>query len=171
MCLIPPHNFGPPERCYYDVVTEHPGFVVHPFGQGQALYLPWLPGGLFYRQGHTNTTDFCADLLEGVVGLRPVGGNLPPMVEVTVFEKTDGSAQLVHLVNGSGHFGNSFFAPVPMTNLSVVIPCDQSPESVWGLRQDQACPHTWKEPDAQRPGVLTIQVPSLELFEAIQITF
>ena len=32
--LIPPHRFGPPERCYYDIVTEQPGFVIHLFGQG-----------------------------------------------------------------------------------------------------------------------------------------
>jgi hypothetical protein len=171
MHLIPPHNFGPPERCYYDIVTEHPGFIVHPFGQGQALYLPWLPGSLFYRQGHTNTTDFCADLLEGIAGLCPVGGNLPPMVEVTLFEKEDGSAQLIHLVNGSGHFGNSFFAPVPMTNLNVVIPCNRSPKQVLGLRQGQAFSYTWENTETKRPGELTIHVPYLELFEAIRIMF
>jgi hypothetical protein len=190
MHLIPPHNFGPPERCYYDIVTEHPGFITHPFGQGQALYLPWLPGSLFYRQGHTNTTDFCADLLEGIAGLRPIGGNLPPMVEVTVFEKQDSGAQLIHLVNGSGHFGNSFFAPIPMTDLSIVLPWGNTPveilrqaqddttvqppeiprqaqddTEVWGLRQNQAYAYTWEN------GKLTIQVPHLGLFEAIRVTF
>ena len=51
----------------------------------------------------------------------PIGGNLSPMVEVTWFEKVDGSSQLVHLVNGSGHFGVSFYEPVKMVDLEIEL--------------------------------------------------
>ena len=161
--LVPPHNFGPPERCYYTQVTDHPGVVIHPFGKGKAVYIPWKPGALFHRQGYTNTFDFVADLLEGVAGLKPVGGNLPPMVEVTWFEKTDGSGLLLHLVNGSGHFGVSFYAPVVMTNLEVTLPYAREPQSVGSLPRNQACDYQWEE------GLLTVHIPELELFEAIRI--
>jgi hypothetical protein len=163
--LIPPHMFGPPERCYYTQTTDHPGLIIHPYGQGRAIYLPWLPGSLFQRQGYVNTTDFVADLLENVAGLTAVNGNLSPMVEVTRFAKADGSYELLHLVNGSGHFGVSFFAPVTMTNLEVVIPCDQEPQSVQGLVSGQNFGYQ------SQPGQLTIQVPRLELMEAIKINF
>ena len=133
MRLIPPHNFGPPERCYYDQITGHPGFVVHPFGKGKALYVPWSPGALFHRQGHINTAWFCADLLTGFAGLTPVGGNVSPQVEVTLFEKNDGSYQLLHLVNTSGHFGTTFYPPVTMTDVDVVIPCVENPPGRAGL--------------------------------------
>ncbi len=162
--LIPPHNFGPPERCYYTLTTDHPGFVVHPYGQGRAVYLPWLPGRLFYRQGHTNTWDFCADLLAGVAELTPIGGNVPPQVEVTLFEKPDGGCQVFHLVNGSGHFGTSFFAPVVMTDLEVRIPCAREPSTVESLRERQACAYQWEN------GCLTITIPRLQLFEALKIS-
>jgi hypothetical protein len=161
--MIPPHKYGPPERCYYEQVTDHPGFVVHAFGQGKAVYIPWLPGALFHRQGHTNTVDFCASLLQDIAGLAPLGGNLPPQVEVTLFEKSDASAVLLHLVNGSGHFGNSFYAPVPMTDLQVAVPCPQRPKAAHGLRAGRAYDHTWAE------GQLNIYVPRLELFEAVRI--
>ncbi|MDP6380642.1 MAG: beta-galactosidase trimerization domain-containing protein, partial [Phycisphaerae bacterium] len=44
--LIPPAPWGPPERCYYSQVTDHPGFVTRPFGKGRVIYIPWLPGAL-----------------------------------------------------------------------------------------------------------------------------
>jgi hypothetical protein len=161
--LIPPHNYGPPERCYYELITDQPGFIVHPFGRGKAIYIPWLPGSLFHRQGYVNTTDFVTDLLEGVAGLIPVQGNLSPMVEVTRFEKIDGSYELLHLVNGSGHFGVSFFAPVTMTNIEVAIPSPQQPKTLTSLVWGRSYNYTWQD------GHLTVQIPRLELFDAIKI--
>ncbi len=87
--LIPPHNFGPPERCYYELVTDEPGFIVRPYGKGKVVYVPWLPGALFHRQGYPNTFEFAADLLENFAGLQSVGGNLSPQVEVTRFARDD----------------------------------------------------------------------------------
>lgn len=161
--LIPPHNFGPPERCYYEIITERPGFVVHPYGKGRSIYIPWLPGALFYRQGYMNTSDFVADLLTHVAGLSPVGGNLSPMVEATHFASNTGQFELVHLVNGSGHFGVSFFEPVTMTNLTVTVAYSAPPKSVQSLVTGNQIEHTWSD------GKLTLQVPRLDLFEALRI--
>jgi hypothetical protein len=162
--LIPPHMFGPPERCYYTQVTDHPCFTVRTYGKGKAIYVPWLPGRLFHRQGYVNTFDFVGDLLSGVAGLAPIGEVLSPMVEVTRFEKADGQTQVIHLVNGSGHFGVSFFAPVVMADLNVVVPMNQTPKTVRGLvcGQDLAFDVT--------DGKMTVRVPRLDLFEAIVVT-
>jgi hypothetical protein len=167
--LVAPHNFGPPERCYYgnpggwSGLVDRPGFVVHPYGEGKAIYIPWLPGTLFHRQGHTNTADFCADLLEHIAGIPPVGGDLSPMVEVTLFESRDGNSQLLHLVNGSGHFGTTFYTPVPMHDLHVVVPCPSKPSRVTGLVSEAQMPASFED------GALSLTVPRLELFEALQI--
>ncbi len=165
MHLIPPHKFGPPERCYYEQETEYPGYIRHRFGKGQAISLPWSPGALFHRQGHTNTANFLADLLQGIAGLEPAGGNLPPMVEVTRFGQADGQSELLHLVNASGHFGNSFYASLPLENLEMIISCVQPPATVEGLRSGQALEHTWSG------GRLAIRIPRLELFEAIKLSY
>jgi hypothetical protein len=163
--LIPPHNFGPPERCYYELVVDRPGFVVHAYGQGKAIYVPWLPGQLYRRQGHTNTFDFASDLLEGVAGIAPVGGDLSPMVEVTLLESRDGKAQLLHLVNGSGHFGTTFYAPVPMHDVKVSIQCAPAPGAVTSLVTGKRMAFEFSA------GTLSVTVPRLELFEALQITW
>jgi len=169
--LVPPHNFGPPERCYYGQpsgwsgVVDRPGFVIHPYGKGQAIYIPWLPGTLFHRQGHTNTADFVADLLEHVAGVAPVSGDLSPMVEVTLLKSNVDGSLLVHLVNSSGHFGTTFYAPVPMHDVLVEIPCTAEPSQVTSLVTGKAIPSQFVD------GALSMRVPRLELLEALQIVF
>jgi len=161
--LIPPHNYGPPERCYYEVVTDHPGVVVNAYGQGKAVFIPWLPGALYHRQGHTNTLDWVQVVLKDLAGLDPLGGNLSPMIEATVFENRAGGYQLVQLVNGSGHFGTSFFAPIPATGLSVSIPCRWPPKGV--IRVATGEPVEYEHAD----GTLTIAVDKLDLFAAFKV--
>ncbi len=162
--LIPPHMYGPPERCYYTLVTDHPGFTVRKVGRGQAIHVPWLPGTLFHRQGHTNTMDFAADLLEGFAGAMPVQSNAPPMVEITLFAQQNSGNLLLHLVNGSGHFGNSFYAPVTIAGLEVTLPGAPEPLAVTSLVSGVDCPFHYEHGD------LTVQVPSLELLQALRIT-
>jgi hypothetical protein len=162
--LIPPHHFGPPERCYWTIVTENPGFTINAFGKGKGIYIPWYPGALYHRQGHTNTLDFAADLIEHVVGVTPVKGNLSPMVEVTLFEKKDGSAQYLHLVNTSGHFGVTYFAPLPIRDLEVSLAYGGSPKAAKSLVTGRDCPCSAAD------GILTIKIEKLEHFEAIMIT-
>jgi hypothetical protein len=163
MKLIPPHMFGPPERCYYTQVTDHPGLVVHPFGDGKGVYVPWLPGALLHRQGHTNTSDFMADLLEGVAGLHRIGGNILPMVEITLMGSADGSVQVLHLVNGSGHFGNSFFEPATMRDIELRLPLRDRPREARALVGGGEVPFAWDD------GTLSLRLPHLGLFEAIAL--
>lgn len=162
--LIPPHNYGPPERCYWETVVDRPGVTMNSFGTGMAIYLPWLPGSLFHRQGHTNTFDFAVDLLENTAHCRPVGGNLPSQVQVTHFVEKDGNASLVHLVNHSGHFGNTWFAPLTLADLTVEIEAELTPQRVTSLCTGRDLEHKHAE------GVLVINVPHLGLFEAIRIS-
>ena len=160
--LIPPGPFGPPERCVLPASTADPGLVIHPFGSGgRALYVPWSCGALVDRHGQANTSSFAADVLEHHARLEPVGGNLSPMVEVTLFERSDGRVQLLHLVNGSGAWTGT--RPVPMREVEVVIPCAGEPVDVTGLVAGRTLDRHVADDR------LTIRVPELDLFEAIRI--
>jgi hypothetical protein len=161
--LVPPQPYGPPERCYYAQVTDHPGVTVNSYGRGKAIYVPWNPGALYHRQGYSNTAAFAADVLHGIAGLAPLGGNLSPMVEVTLFAKHGSNAQLLHLVNGSGHFGVSFFEPVTMHDLELILPCASAPTQVRSLVTGESYSSCFDG------GNLAIHVPRLELLEAILI--
>jgi len=164
MRLVPPHPYGPPERCYFDLVLDRPGYTVRRVGQGQAIHVPWLPGSLFHRQGYVNTAWFMADLLEHVAGVAPLGGNLPEQVEVTRLRSRDGF-ELIHLVNASGHFGVSFFAPLALQDLRVILPCAAPPLDAQSLVSGQPVPMAWAA------GALALSIPRLELFEAIKLSW
>jgi hypothetical protein len=161
--LIPPGPFGPPERCVLPEPTGQPGLVLHAFGSGRAVNVPWSCGSLVDRHGHPNTSSFLADVLQQHAGLDPVGGTLPPSVEVTLLEHAGAGVHLLHLVNGSGHRGIGCDAPVTMRELDVVVPYEGEPSSVTGLVGGRDL--EWHVAD----GKLTVHVPELGLFEAVRI--
>ena len=163
MRLVPPSPFGPPERVSYETVTDDPGLVVDAFGRGRVVYVPWLCGRLVHRHGHPNTVSFAADVLEHHAGLRPLDGNLPPMVEATLLEKRDGRSSLLHLINHSGRADNRYVAPIRIRDLEVVVPLRTEPASVTGLVGGR--PYEWSV-SGDGP---SIRVPELGLFEALRI--
>ena len=116
---IPPHAYGPPECCYYTDVTDIPGVFVHPHGRGRGVYVPWLPGAFYYREGHENPRMFMTDVLLSLCGAESIAPGLTPMVEVTL-SRGEGRV-VVQFVNTSGHFGGSYFAPLPVRDLDVVL--------------------------------------------------
>ncbi len=111
--IMPPQRFGPPEVCF---CAEEPtglhGLLVNECGSGKAIYLPWNPGSLYYTEGYDIWFELIKAVLLDLAKAEAVSGNLSPMVEVTVGRS--GGKTLVHLVNGTGHFGTSFFDPVPI---------------------------------------------------------
>ena len=160
---IPPHNYGPPERCYWTQVTEMPGLRVTSHGSGRGIHIPWLPGGLYHREGYDNTLLFIWDVLR-MAGLAPVEGNLSPMVEITRSGNMERGFTLIQLVNGAGHFGNSFFDPPTMRDLSFSIPFLRRPADVCclnGGRVDVVYDEGAKE--------LRIELDRLDFFEAVKI--
>jgi hypothetical protein len=161
--LIQPHMYAPPERAYYTTVSDYPGFTVNTYGNGRGVHIPWEPGKEFAENGFTNLTNFIADLLENELQVKPLRGNLSPMVEATIMKKMDSSAAYVHLVNSSGYTGNSYFAPITMHDVEVVIPYEGGPSSVTSLVTGKSCLYEASE------GHLTIKVEKLGLFEAIKI--
>jgi hypothetical protein len=82
---------------------------------------------------------------------------------VTWLRQGDGDVHLLHLVNGSGGEGTTCVAPVTMRDVEVIVPFAGEPSRVSGLVAERDL--EWRAAD----GRLTIQVPELELFEAIRI--
>jgi hypothetical protein len=163
---IPPHNYGPPERCYWEQETDLPGVSACPYGRGKGIHLPWLPGKLFYREGHDNTPVLVWDLLERLCGISRVAGNLPPMVEVTRSTARDESYALIQLVNGTGHFGTSFFRPVALRDISLRVAVKNMPKKAECLNGGQV---TFDSPASD--GTVVLRLDSLGFFEAIKLAY
>ncbi|MCL2059689.1 MAG: beta-galactosidase trimerization domain-containing protein [Oscillospiraceae bacterium] len=188
MKLIPPQDFGPPERCYAKFSSELPGVVVNAFGKGngiinsnsngkgndssngngngKAVYIPSLVGDLYYREGYANTFWLMKGALMNLAGLASVAPGLSEMVEVTYSEKKDGSAALLQFVNTSGHFGTSFMKPLPVYGATARVRCARKPAGgAVSLTTGEAVPHEWDD------GYLTLNIKMIDKFEAVKITF
>lgn len=120
LSLIPEHPFGPPERCYYTEVTEHPGVTVHSYGKGRGVYIPWLVGTFYYNEGFQNTLNLMQDVLYHLCDVAQIAPGLTPMVEVCLGRKE--GKTIVQLVNASGCFSNSFFDPIPVCDIELRLP-------------------------------------------------
>lgn len=165
--LIPPHNYGPPERCYWGIETDIPGLLEHRHGEGRTVYLPWLPGGLYYREGHDNTPVFIHDVLSNVMGVLRVEGQLSPMVEVSMAIPPDASFALLQLVNGSGHSGNSFFEPVMMRDITIEVPLDREPKQARCMAKNAPVAAEYRAEEKRA----TVRIPELKFFEAVKFSF
>lgn len=118
--LIPEHPYGPPERCYFTEVTDHPGVTVHRHGAGRGVYIPWRIGAFYFDQGWQNTLNLMQDVLFALCGLPELAPGLSPMVELTLAKKE--GVLLAQLVNGTGCFANRWFPPVPVRDIRLELP-------------------------------------------------
>ena len=115
-----PERFGPPELCYAaEEPTDMPAVTVFAYGKGKGIDIPWHVGTNYYKDGHEEFRLFVSDVLVNLCGIRPASTDLCPMTEVTHGRK--GDCEIVHFINGSGHFGNSCFEPPVLSEQSVEI--------------------------------------------------
>jgi hypothetical protein len=118
--LLLAQRFGPPELCYAtEEPTTYPAVVEMGAGSGKNVYIPWYPGSAYYQDGYDNSLLFMKDVLLHICGCYSIGVDVSPMVEVTCGQKAD--FQVLHFVNGTGHFGLSYFDPVVVADQTVEI--------------------------------------------------
>ena len=164
--LIPPHHMGPPERCYYTQITDIPGLQVNHYGKGLGILIPWTPGLLYYRDGYANTFRFMRDLLENIAGIKNVeGAPFSPMIEVSSGMEREGRHTLIQLVNNTGHFGTSYFQPVPVYGISLKLPCSKKPVTVSSQTTGKEIPYLWEG------GTLSLTVDCPGYFEGIFVLY
>ncbi len=121
LTLIPTAMFGPPEKVWGDKVeTAIPGIVFADHEKGRLAYIPWDVGGLYYRHSSQAHAGLMVDAIDR---LLPTGRQLKtdahPLVEMTVMDQPGRRRTLVHLVNGSGHSGTAYFAPLEMRDIRI----------------------------------------------------
>lgn len=120
LCTEPEPAYGPPEIAYHTEETTNPGLSVNAYGSGKAVYIPWFCGNFYYEEGYTNTLNLMQDVLFEICCLPQLAPNLHESVELVLSKKENKT--VVSLINASGYFGNSFFAPIPMANIELYIP-------------------------------------------------
>ena len=140
--LLPPVPFGPPELSYpKEPPTACPALTCRAYGRGKALL---------------------ADVLLNLCGLASPAVHVSPMVEIT-HGKGEGF-EAVHFVNGSGHFGNSFFEPEVLADQTVAVPWNKATARCENLDEPGNLVYSLTD------GVLTITVPKLSAHACVVVT-
>ena len=108
--------------------------------------------------------NFMADLMEHVLEVERVTGNLPEVVEVEHTRRRDGSVDYVHLINYTGYSLKSYFPPVPLFDLDLELPWEkEAPKAAYSMTREKTVPFVCEN------GRLKLHVEKLELFEAIRL--
>lgn len=117
LTLVPEQPVGPPEICYAKETSDIPGTFRNFYGKGTAVYVPFLAGTFYREEGYENTFIYLRDVFLQLAGIRSLAEKLTPMCEISVTKQP--GRTLIHLINTSGCFDNSFFAPVPITDITL----------------------------------------------------
>jgi hypothetical protein len=75
--------------------------------------------------------------------------------------KTEPDGAVLHLINLTGFSGNTYFDPVPLTDLSFRIRLDFRPSELYAMKKGNSIPFTWKD------GRIGFILPTLDEFEGI----
>ncbi|MBI3973887.1 MAG: hypothetical protein HY332_21630 [Chloroflexi bacterium] len=170
LTLIPPFRYGPPEKCYGETPTTHPGVLWYQYGQGRTAYFPWPVDRLFHDVGMPEYRELLRVAVTWVAGGAPspvvMDPATPPCVEVTVHDQPATSRRLVHLVNFSGHQDRAFHDPLEIRDLALRV---QAPTG-GAVRRARALVRGQELPlQAESDGWVRLTVPSLGLLEAIAL--
>ncbi len=156
-----PQRFGPPEACYATEPTQpFPAAAVRPVGSGMTVSIPWFPGLCYYEEGLDIWNLFMADVLS-LCGCRSIAPGASPMVEITLGHK--GDTTLIQFVNGTGHFGKSYFDPVPVFDTKVSIPWDRE---TFRVRDIETADNTEA---VLKDGILTVTLRRLDAYACVAV--
>jgi hypothetical protein len=166
MTFLPASVYGPPEKCYWEIETDHPGVVTNDYGDGRTAYIPWPIGTLFYDLSLPEYREIIERAIEHVSRTpRQVTTNAPAQVEVVVHRQPETGATLVHLINYSGHDGRAFHDPIEIHDITLTLRLAQPVSAARSSRLE--CELAVSEDAA---GSVTVVLPRLNSFDLITVS-
>ena len=160
--LIPGDMFGPPEKCYYREVSDHPALLARMYGQGAVACFPWGVGSHYEQQCHQGHASLVMGTIDSLLKLdRRLRVTTSPLVEVTHRADEDGRFEWVALFNHSGQQGKAIHAPVPIRDIAIDLKPQKKVKAVRLL-------HAGTElPLRREGGRVTVTVPQLDHYEVV----
>ncbi len=120
--LIPQDMFGPPEKCYYRKVSDHPALIYNKYGKGAVACFTFDIGTHYQAQCHQGHANLVMGAIDNVLDLeRRLEVETSPLVEVTHQTSRDGTFEWVGLFNHSGQLNNALHAPIPVDDIRISI--------------------------------------------------
>jgi hypothetical protein len=165
--LIPPDMFGPPEKCYYRHVSDHPALLMHAHGKGAAACFTFAIGSHYAQQAHQGHAALLVGAVDHLLKLnRRVKVTASPLVEINHRADPEGRYQWISLYNHSGQRGIALHAPVPIASIEISLMPPKPVQVVRCLQADRRLPIK-----RHGNGRLSVTVPRLELCEIVVFQF
>lgn len=161
---VPVGMFGPPEKCYYTEIMDHPGLIVNRSGEGVCAVVPWKIGSQYWRFPTHAISGLFDGVLKGVLELpRAIRVEAPPVVEVSAYILPEDGSLLLGLVNLSGQNGRAVHEPLPVHDVRFHLLTMQEVSGIETLTQGEL-------PCERMPdGGFAFTLPRLELLEIIRV--
>lgn len=166
---------GPPEIIGGHEPTGYYAMGLKQYEKSKAVLLPINLGRLYYLHGYEEHKNIMLDAIDAIFpeANQLLQTNAHERVEVILQEyikntpenrdKKTKDGLIVHLVNLTGFSGNTYFSPLPLTNLSFKIQTSFKPSKVFSMVEKQPIKYSWKD------GQVELTLNKLSDFEGIVI--
>ena len=164
---------GPPEIIGGHESTGYYGMGMKHYGKATNVILPENIGKLYYLHGYEQHKNILLDVMDNIF---PQAGellqtNAPARVETILqhytknfpgnSSKKNTDGMILHLINLTGFSGNTYFEPLPVSNISFRIRSGFKPSKVFTLTNNRSLAFTWKD------GILSFTLTKLADFETV----
>jgi hypothetical protein len=164
--FIPPAMIGPPEKCYYEEVTEKPGIIHNTYEKGETAFITFRLGALYNFKRHHGHADLFIATLEKLLGYKQdLETNTHAMVEINKRIGSSGKFEWLALLNHSGQTGSGFLEPLPIYDVNFSFSPEKKVKSVKSLQSGHAL--SFKENN----GKIDVSVPKLASFDIVLVEY
>ena len=117
---IPQAMFGPPEKCYYEEVTDIPGLINHQYGKGETVFITFRLGAIYQKTSHYGHAALIMTALNQFLDYSPeLVVEASPLVEISRQIDSEENFEWYALLNHTGQMGSGFFAPEPIRQIDL----------------------------------------------------
>ncbi|HYI78601.1 MAG TPA: alpha-amylase family protein, partial [Chryseolinea sp.] len=171
--IYTPGRPGPPEIIGGHEPSGYQALAIKEHPSSKAAILPINLGKLYFLHGYEQHKNILLDLIDYLYPEANdlIETNAHERVEVILqkfvknvpenISKSEPEGMILHLVNLTGFSGNTYFAPIPLTNLDFAIKLDFKPVKIRGMVHSEPIDFTWTD------GFVKFSVKELGEFEGV----
>ncbi len=161
--LIPGDMFGPPEKCYYRHVSDHPALIVRKHGKGAAACFTFGIGTHYARWAHQGHAALLLGAIDNMLALeRRALVTAPPLVQINQRADRAGRFEWISLYNHTGQRGKALHMPIPIAGIRIDFMPRKPLKAVRLLHGDKKLTFTKRD-----DGRIMVVLPPLDHYEIV----
>ncbi|MHC4205962.1 MAG: alpha-amylase family protein, partial [Planctomycetota bacterium] len=165
--LIHDVMYGPPEKCYYNSVSDIPALLVNWHGNGMTASFPFQIGAMYREWGNPGHPMLAVGTLENLLQTgRRLKIESSPLVEATHRRDPYGQFEWIALYNHSCRLENSFHPPIPIDNIRISLKTSRPIKRIVSLTNHKELTQT-----GTSSGKVQTILPRLDVFEIVLIEY